>query len=84
LYDSWTLSFYNILFTGLPIFMVAAFDQPISRKQIMDYPPLYLNGIRHQSVHQSHAPPKDDDRFDSGMCVRSSLLSSIGNGRRGR
>jgi magnesium-transporting ATPase (P-type) len=50
MYDSWVISFYNILFTGLPIFLVAAFDQPISRRQIMDYPPLYRNGIRHQSV----------------------------------
>jgi phospholipid-transporting ATPase len=49
MYDSWVISFYNILFTGLPIFLVAAFDQPISRRQIMDYPPLYRNGIRHQS-----------------------------------
>eukprot|EP00005_Dracoamoeba_jomungandri_P010597 CAMPEP_0174264884 /NCGR_PEP_ID=MMETSP0439-20130205/24372_1 /TAXON_ID=0 /ORGANISM="Stereomyxa ramosa, Strain Chinc5" /LENGTH=1290 /DNA_ID=CAMNT_0015351035 /DNA_START=137 /DNA_END=4006 /DNA_ORIENTATION=+ len=46
LFDSWAVSVYNILFTGLPILMVAIFDRPTSKAQIHRFPRLYERGIK--------------------------------------
>jgi len=46
LYESWAISLYNVLFTGLPILCVAVFDQQNSRSQLLEYPELYERGRR--------------------------------------
>ncbi|PRP77110.1 hypothetical protein PROFUN_12965 [Planoprotostelium fungivorum] len=45
LFDSWSLSMFNTLFTSLPILVVAAFDQDVSRRSMKDYPQLYRESI---------------------------------------
>ncbi|KAL6249239.1 aminophospholipid translocase [Rhinocladiella similis] len=41
IYESWTLSFYNVLFTVLPPFAMGVFDQFISARMLDRYPQLY-------------------------------------------
>ncbi|KAJ5542520.1 hypothetical protein N7535_004942 [Penicillium sp. DV-2018c] len=44
IYESWTLSFYNVLFTVLPPFAMGIFDQYISARLLDRYPQLYQLG----------------------------------------
>eukprot|EP01087_Luapelamoeba_hula_P011965 TRINITY_DN3328_c0_g1_i1.p1 TRINITY_DN3328_c0_g1~~TRINITY_DN3328_c0_g1_i1.p1 ORF type:complete len:1409 (-),score=234.21 TRINITY_DN3328_c0_g1_i1:104-4330(-) len=46
LFESWAVSVYNIFFTGLPIVMVACFDQINSRQRLLEYPEIYMRGIK--------------------------------------
>ncbi|KAF2423738.1 phospholipid-transporting ATPase [Tothia fuscella] len=41
IYESWTLSFYNVLFTVLPPFVLGIFDQFVSARLLDRYPQLY-------------------------------------------
>ena len=41
IYESWTLSFYNVLFTVLPPFAIGIFDQFVSARLLDRYPQLY-------------------------------------------
>ncbi|KAF1808822.1 cation transport ATPase [Eremomyces bilateralis CBS 781.70] len=41
IYESWTLSFYNVLFTSLPPFAIGIFDQFVSARLLDRYPQLY-------------------------------------------
>jgi len=41
IFESWTLSFYNVLFTFLPPFAMGVFDQFISARLLDRYPQLY-------------------------------------------
>ncbi|ETI19328.1 hypothetical protein G647_09160 [Cladophialophora carrionii CBS 160.54] len=41
IYESWTLSFYNVLFTFFPPFAMGVFDQFISARLLDRYPQLY-------------------------------------------
>ena len=43
-YESWTLSFYNVLFTLLPPFVIGVFDQFVSARILDRYPQLYMLG----------------------------------------
>jgi len=43
-YESWTLSFYNVLFTVLPPFVIGVFDQFVSARMLDRYPQLYTLG----------------------------------------
>ncbi|KDQ19994.1 hypothetical protein BOTBODRAFT_125521 [Botryobasidium botryosum FD-172 SS1] len=43
-YESWTLSFYNVLFTVLPPFVIGIFDQFVSARILDRYPQLYSLG----------------------------------------
>ncbi|KAF8514608.1 aminophospholipid-transporting P-type ATPase [Gautieria morchelliformis] len=43
-YESWTLSFYNVLFTVLPPFVIGIFDQFVSARMLDRYPQLYTLG----------------------------------------
>jgi phospholipid-transporting ATPase len=45
-YESWTLSFYNVLFTVLPPFVIGIFDQFVSARMLDRYPQLYMLGQR--------------------------------------
>ncbi|KAJ5986405.1 hypothetical protein N7451_010770 [Penicillium sp. IBT 35674x] len=44
IYESWTLSYYNVLFTVLPPFAMGVFDQYISARLLDRYPQLYQMG----------------------------------------
>ncbi|OQE20479.1 hypothetical protein PENSTE_c013G08051 [Penicillium steckii] len=44
IYESWTLSLYNVLFTVLPPFAMGIFDQYISARLLDRYPQLYQQG----------------------------------------
>ncbi|KAK4986830.1 aminophospholipid translocase [Elasticomyces elasticus] len=41
IFESWTLSFYNVLFTVLPPFVLGIFDQFVSARLLDRYPQLY-------------------------------------------
>ncbi|KAF2222598.1 putative phospholipid-transporting ATPase [Elsinoe ampelina] len=41
IYESWTLSFYNVMFTALPPFVLGIFDQYVSARLLDRYPQLY-------------------------------------------
>jgi phospholipid-transporting ATPase len=41
IYESWTLSFYNVFFTVLPPFVMGIFDQFVSARLLDRYPQLY-------------------------------------------
>ncbi|KIJ50021.1 hypothetical protein M422DRAFT_65774 [Sphaerobolus stellatus SS14] len=43
-YESWTLSFYNVLFTLLPPLVIGIFDQFVSVRILDRYPQLYILG----------------------------------------
>jgi phospholipid-transporting ATPase len=45
-YESWTLSFYNVLFTVLPPVVMGVFDQFVSARVLDRYPQLYTLGQR--------------------------------------
>ncbi|KAJ5669043.1 phospholipid-transporting ATPase [Penicillium macrosclerotiorum] len=44
IYESWTLSYYNVLFTVMPPFAMGIFDQYISARLLDRYPQLYQLG----------------------------------------
>jgi phospholipid-transporting ATPase len=41
IYESWTLTFYNVLFTAMPPFVLGIFDQFVSARLLDRYPQLY-------------------------------------------
>ncbi|WPH03107.1 putative phospholipid-transporting ATPase [Acrodontium crateriforme] len=41
IYESWTLSFYNVIFTVMPPFVLGIFDQFVSARLLDRYPQLY-------------------------------------------
>ncbi|EIW80800.1 aminophospholipid-transporting P-type ATPase [Coniophora puteana RWD-64-598 SS2] len=43
-YESWTISFYNVVFTLLPPFVIGIFDQFVSARILDRYPQLYALG----------------------------------------
>ncbi|KIM63851.1 hypothetical protein SCLCIDRAFT_1213640 [Scleroderma citrinum Foug A] len=43
-YESWTISFYNVIFTVLPPFVIGIFDQFVSARVLDRYPQLYMLG----------------------------------------
>lgn len=50
LYESWIISFYNVLFTVLPPLMIGIFDQHASAKHLHNYPQLYQLGQQKEFV----------------------------------
>lgn len=50
IYESWTLSFYNVFFTVLPPLVMGIFDQFISARLLDRYPQLYQLGQKGQFV----------------------------------
>ncbi|TFY56442.1 hypothetical protein EVJ58_g7642 [Rhodofomes roseus] len=45
-YESWTLSLYNVVFTVLPPFVIGVFDQFVSARILDRYPQMYMLGQR--------------------------------------
>jgi len=43
LYDDWTLTFYNLIFTSLPPLFMGTFEKDVSEKVILKYPQLYAS-----------------------------------------
>ncbi|KAF2861855.1 aminophospholipid-translocating P4-type ATPase [Piedraia hortae CBS 480.64] len=41
IYESWTLSFYNVIFTAMPPFVLGIFDQFVNARLLDRYPQLY-------------------------------------------
>jgi phospholipid-transporting ATPase len=41
IYESWTLSFFNVIFTVMPPFVIGIFDQYVSARLLDRYPQLY-------------------------------------------
>jgi phospholipid-transporting ATPase len=49
LYDSWSLSMYNLAFTALPIMTLAVFDKDVEGKRLLhltQFPELYSDGMK--------------------------------------
>jgi phospholipid-transporting ATPase len=46
LYDSWYISLYNFLFTGLPVITMGLFERDASLDAYEAHPQLYWNGQR--------------------------------------
>ncbi|CAG8502478.1 453_t:CDS:10 [Ambispora gerdemannii] len=44
IYESWTISFYNVLFTVLPPLVIGIFDQYVSARMLDRYPQMYMLG----------------------------------------
>ncbi|KAI0166410.1 hypothetical protein GGR57DRAFT_25183 [Xylariaceae sp. FL1272] len=48
IYESWTLSFYNVFFTVLPPLVLGILDQFVSARLLDRYPQLYISGQRNE------------------------------------
>ncbi|CDK29912.1 unnamed protein product [Kuraishia capsulata CBS 1993] len=46
--ESWTLTFYNVIFTVLPPFVIGVFDQYVSAQMLTRYPQMYKAGQRRE------------------------------------
>eukprot|EP00002_Diphylleia_rotans_P038240 TRINITY_DN867_c0_g1_i12.p1 TRINITY_DN867_c0_g1~~TRINITY_DN867_c0_g1_i12.p1 ORF type:complete len:1187 (+),score=232.09 TRINITY_DN867_c0_g1_i12:63-3623(+) len=44
MFESWTLSAYNVFFTSLPVIVLGVLDRDVREKLIMENPPLYILG----------------------------------------
>ncbi|CAG8682520.1 20705_t:CDS:2, partial [Racocetra persica] len=44
LYEQWTLSFYNTLFSSLPIMVIGMFEKDLNYKTLLEVPELYTQG----------------------------------------
>ncbi|CAG8497904.1 12942_t:CDS:2 [Ambispora leptoticha] len=44
LYEQWTLSFYNTLFSSLPVIVIGMFEKDLKRKTLLAFPELYSIG----------------------------------------
>jgi hypothetical protein len=47
-YDAYAGSIYNIIFTSLPIMLIAVFDRDVSRENLVRFPALYGEGLRNE------------------------------------
>ncbi|XP_047315904.1 putative phospholipid-transporting ATPase 9 [Impatiens glandulifera] len=45
-YNDWSMSFYNVLFTSLPVIALGVFDQDVSSKLCLRFPALYQEGVK--------------------------------------
>ncbi|CAJ0850446.1 3974_t:CDS:2, partial [Entrophospora sp. SA101] len=44
IYESWTITYYNVLFTVLPPMVIGVFDQFVSARMLDRYPQMYMLG----------------------------------------
>lgn len=51
LYESWTLSMYNTLFSSLPVISVGIFEQDLKAKTLLANPHLYIQGQLNQAFN---------------------------------
>ncbi|KAI7888342.1 uncharacterized protein EV154DRAFT_311790 [Mucor mucedo] len=52
LYESWTMSCFNVLFTFLPPLVIGVFDQIVSARMLDKYPQMYMLGQRNVFFNQ--------------------------------
>lgn len=45
-YNDWYLSFYNVLFTSMPVLALGVFDQDVSARLCLKFPLLYQEGVQ--------------------------------------
>ncbi|CAG8467752.1 4457_t:CDS:10 [Acaulospora colombiana] len=50
IYESWTITYYNVLFTVLPPMVIGIFDQYISARMLDRYPQMYMLGQKSEFV----------------------------------
>ena len=46
LYEKWTLAFFNILFTLVPVLILGIFDRDVKESYVLAFPKLYTSGPR--------------------------------------
>ncbi|KAI9470675.1 MAG: hypothetical protein EXX96DRAFT_597510 [Benjaminiella poitrasii] len=52
LYESWTMSFFNVIFTFLPPLVVGVFDKVVSSRMLYQYPQMYILGQKNVFFNQ--------------------------------
>lgn len=50
IYESWTITYYNVLFTVLPPIVIGVFDQFVSARMLDRYPQMYMLGQKSEFV----------------------------------
>jgi phospholipid-transporting ATPase len=50
IYESWTITYYNVLFTVLPPIVMGVFDQYVSARMLDRYPQMYMLGQKSEFV----------------------------------
>lgn len=50
-YDAYAGSVFNIIFTSIPIMLVATLDRDVSRKNLLKFPALYQSGLRNEAFN---------------------------------
>lgn len=50
IYESWTITYYNVLFTVLPPIVMGVFDQFVSARMLDRYPQMYMLGQKSEFV----------------------------------
>ncbi|CAG8526007.1 11302_t:CDS:2 [Dentiscutata heterogama] len=51
LYEQWTLSFYNTLFSSLPVMVIGMFEKDLNYKTLLGVPELYTQGQRNDAFN---------------------------------
>ncbi|CAG8568066.1 4348_t:CDS:1, partial [Acaulospora colombiana] len=51
LYEAWTLSLYNTLFSSLPVIVVGIFEKDLKRRTLIGVPELYQTGQRNEAFN---------------------------------
>ncbi|CAG8487702.1 24445_t:CDS:2, partial [Gigaspora rosea] len=51
LYEQWTLSFYNTLFSSLPVMVIGMFEKDLNYKTLLGVPELYTQGQRNAAFN---------------------------------
>ena len=62
LYESWTMSCFNVIFTFLPPMAIGIFDQFASARLLDKYPQMYILGQKNEFFN--HAGPLRIDLHD--------------------
>src|SRR3954471_14306983 len=52
LYESWTMSCFNVIFTIMPPFAIGIFDQYVSARMLDKYPQMYSLGASNEFFNQ--------------------------------
>ena len=77
--ESWTLTFYNVLFTVLPPVVLGVFDQFVGARMLDRYPELYKLGQQNKFVRLSLVIPSSGGA-DSRRWMCSLAYESSGSG----
>ncbi len=53
IFDSWHLTFYNLVFTALPAMFFAVLDRDVKKKAVRVFPELYECGLKVGDLHKA-------------------------------